>query len=129
MLSIFLEKALNINVIKSIPAPNICVQYMFVWALFSVYTWQILYNKLSILTTSCWIYHQQNGQTLISSHTVMCDCISNNRNNININSPNNANTLPDLIASGQKTQCEFGVGSTCRRKRRRRTGTPLQICR
>ena len=46
---------------------------------------------------------------LFIRHTVMCDCISNNRSNINV--PNIANTLPDLITSGKNTHCGCGGGS------------------
>ena len=41
---------------------------------------------------------------LNSSHMVMCDCISNSNNNINISGPKNTNTLPELSSPGKSNQ-------------------------
>ena len=54
---------------------------------------------------------------------VMCDCISNTNNNINITGPKNANTLPELISPGKSNQCRIEVVGTNGRKKRRTPGS------
>jgi hypothetical protein len=47
-----------------------------------------------------------NRDSLLNSHMIMCDCVTNN-NNIKHYVP--TNKLPRIITSGKSNHCRFGV--------------------
>ena len=66
-----------------------------------------------------WLANTNNNigrDSLLNSHTVMCDCVTNN-NNIKHIVP--TNKIPRIISSGKSNHCKYGVPCEQDGKRRR----------